>query len=181
MPSIPLKSQSAKNIYSLFEIDYLKEEDIFQPTNLPTVNPYAAYKKSPFSLIKPVNALIHSSSKQVKEYIQASWFYSYLIFASSSEQFVTPDIPPKFPREWIQAGYSHIHFGAVRLALNYHGTKGKLVVAKIALLDSRYLEYQHACIATIEATLNLGLVMVTLFPNFKMALVDPNLLEALKF
>ncbi|KAG8492315.1 hypothetical protein CXB51_009806 [Gossypium anomalum] len=66
------------------------------------------------------------------------------------------------------------------LALNYHGTAGKPVVARIALLDSRYLEYQNACIVTVEATLNSGLVMVTLFPNFTMALADPNLTSALK-
>ncbi|KAG8483875.1 hypothetical protein CXB51_022610 [Gossypium anomalum] len=75
---------------------------------------------------------------------------------------------------------SHIHFGAVRLALNYHGTARKPVVARIALLDSRYLEYQNACIATVEATLNTRLVMVTLFLNFTMALVDPNLLSTLQ-
>ncbi|KAG8482389.1 hypothetical protein CXB51_027288 [Gossypium anomalum] len=57
---------------------------------------------------------------------------------------------------------------------------GKPVVARIALLDSRYLQYQDACIATVEATLNTGLVMVTLFPNFTMALADPNLLSALQ-
>ncbi|KAH1108579.1 hypothetical protein J1N35_012347 [Gossypium stocksii] len=38
--------------------------------------------------------------------------------------------------------------------------EGKPVVARIVLLDSRYLEYQHACIATIEATLDSGLVMI---------------------
>ncbi|KAG8474071.1 hypothetical protein CXB51_034136 [Gossypium anomalum] len=136
-----------------------------QPTSLPLVNPYSAYQKS---------------SKRPKEYIQASRFDSYPISASSIEQFVTLEIPPEFPRDWRQAGYSHIHFGAVRLALNYHGTAGKPVVARIALLDSRYLQYQDACIATVEATLNTGLVMVTLFPNFTMALADPNLLSTLQ-
>ncbi|KAG8502654.1 hypothetical protein CXB51_001139 [Gossypium anomalum] len=93
---------------------------------------------------------------------------------------MTLEIPPEFPRDWKQAGYSHIHFGAVRLALNYHGTAGKPVVDRIALLDSRYLEYQNVCIATVEATLNTGLVMVTLFLNFTMALADPNLLSTLQ-
>ncbi|KAK8360347.1 hypothetical protein V6Z12_A04G157100 [Gossypium hirsutum] len=98
------------------------------------------------------------------------------IYAASPEQFVTLEIPT----EWKRTGYTHIHFGAIRLALNYHGTAGKPVVARIALLDSRYLEYQNACIATIEATLNSGLVMVTLFLNFTVALADPNLTKALK-
>ncbi|KAK8997887.1 hypothetical protein V6N11_012423 [Hibiscus sabdariffa] len=66
------------------------------------------------------------------------------------------------------------------LSLNYHGVEGKPVVARIALLDTRYLKYEDACIATVEATMNNGLIMVTLFPNFTMALDDPNLMEALK-
>ncbi|KAK9032335.1 hypothetical protein V6N11_056606 [Hibiscus sabdariffa] len=93
---------------------------------------------------------------------------------------VTLEIPSKFPKGWIDAGYSHIHFGAVRLALNYHGSDGKVVVARIALLDTRYLTYQDACIGTVEATMNSGLVMLTLFPNFTMALKDPNLMDAFK-
>ncbi|KAG8472569.1 hypothetical protein CXB51_034506 [Gossypium anomalum] len=180
LPSTPFKSHSAKKISSLYEVEYLDEESKVQPTSLPLVNPYSAYQKPSFSPISTIKTLIQKSSKRPKEYIQASRFDSYPISASSTEQFVTLEIPPEFPRDWRQAGYSHIHFGAVRLALNYHGTAGKPVVARIALLDSRYLQYQDACIATVEATLNTGLVMVTLFPNFTMALADPNLLSALQ-
>ncbi|KAE8719974.1 hypothetical protein F3Y22_tig00109923pilonHSYRG00045 [Hibiscus syriacus] len=98
----------------------------------------------------------------------------------ATEQFVTLEIPSDFPGIWMEVGYSHIHFGVIRLALNYHGTEGKPVVARIALLDTRYLKYQDACIGTVEATMNNGLVMVTLFPNFTMALADPNLMDVLK-
>ncbi|KAL4318901.1 hypothetical protein GQ457_18G021790 [Hibiscus cannabinus] len=99
---------------------------------------------------------------------------------AAKEQFVTLEIPSTFPKGWIEAGYSHIHFGAIRLALNYHGAEGKPIIARIALLDTRFLKYQDACIGTVEATMNNGLVMVTLFPDFTMALVDPNLMDALK-
>ncbi|KAG8478431.1 hypothetical protein CXB51_028256 [Gossypium anomalum] len=180
LPTTPFKSHSAKKISSLYEVEYLDEDSKIQPANLPLVNPYIAYQKPSFSPINSINTLIQKSSKRPKEYIQTSRFDSYPISASSTEQFVTLEIPPEFPRDWKQAGYSHIHFGTVRLALNYHGTAGKPVVARIALLDSRYLEYQNACIATVEATLNTGLVMVTLFPNFTMALADPNLLSTLQ-
>ncbi|KAK5826264.1 hypothetical protein PVK06_021180 [Gossypium arboreum] len=131
----PLKSHSAKKISSLYEIEYLSEDDKVQPTDLPTVNPYNAYRKSAFSLVKSIRTLI-------------------------KEQFVTLEIPAEFSAEWKRVGYTHIHFGAIRLALNYHGTPGKPVVTRIALLDSRYLEYQNACIAIIKATLNSGLVMI---------------------
>ncbi|KAH1130235.1 hypothetical protein J1N35_001613, partial [Gossypium stocksii] len=78
---------------------YLKEEDNVQPTDLPIVNPYPAYKKSPFSPIRTIKSLIHNIFRQVKEYIQASRFDSYPISTSSSKQFATLEIPSEFPRE----------------------------------------------------------------------------------
>ncbi|KAI4325839.1 hypothetical protein MLD38_031203 [Melastoma candidum] len=50
----------------------------------------------------------------------------------------------------------------------------------MAILDTRFVEYQHACIGTVETTLNAGTVFVTLYPNFCMSLQDPKLLTALQ-
>ncbi|KAK9032333.1 hypothetical protein V6N11_056604 [Hibiscus sabdariffa] len=174
-----LKSHSSKKISSLYEIEYSEDKKV-QPTHLPVINPYLAYQKPSTSWIRNIRSLIHSPPKTVKEYVQSSSFDKHYITGLAAEQFVTLEIPSEFPKGWIDAGYSHIHFGAVRLALNYHGSDGKAVVARIALLDTRYLTYQDACIGTVEATMNSGLVMVTLFPNFTMALKDPNLMDALK-
>ncbi|KAK8590174.1 hypothetical protein V6N12_024556 [Hibiscus sabdariffa] len=100
----------------------------------------------------------------------------YLAYQKSSTSIIRSiksliHAPSKSVKEYVQSS---------RLALNYHGVEGKPVVARIALLDTRYLKYQDACIGTVEATMNNGLVMVTLFPNFTMALEDPNLMDALK-
>ncbi|KAH9622967.1 hypothetical protein KSS87_001070, partial [Heliosperma pusillum] len=81
---------------------------------------------------------------------------------------------------WKTSGYTHLHYGAVRLALTLHGRKGLPVVARIALLDTRFKEYKHACIATIQTTLNAGTVFITLFPNFNMALEDPQIPQNLQ-
>ncbi|KAL4348076.1 hypothetical protein GQ457_17G016990 [Hibiscus cannabinus] len=173
------KSQHPNSISSLYEVEYTEDQKI-QPTTLPTVNPYLAYQKPSSSIIKSIKSLIHKAPKSVKEYVQSSSFDKFYISGAAKEQFVTLEIPSTFPKGWIEAGYSHIHFGAIRLALNYHGAEGKPIVARIALLDTRFLKYQDACIGTVEATMNNGLVMVTLFPDFTMALVDPNLMDALK-
>ncbi|KAK8501653.1 hypothetical protein V6N11_000125 [Hibiscus sabdariffa] len=173
------KTHKTNKIVSLYEIDYYEEGKV-QPTELPLVNPYLAYQKTSFSPLKSIKALIHTPSKSVKEYVQSSCFDKCPITGSSQEQRVTLEIPSDFPKRWIDAGYSHIHFGAIRLSLNYHGIEGKPVVARLALLDTRYLKYEDACVATVEATMNNGLFMVMLFPNFTMALADPNLMEALK-
>ncbi|KAL5975650.1 hypothetical protein ACLOJK_019976 [Asimina triloba] len=94
--------------------------------------------------------------------------------------FVTLQIPKEFPASWIKEGYTHLHFGAVRLALTFHGRKGLPVAAKIALLDSRFTNYQHARVGMMQTTLNAGTGFMTLYPNFNMPLSAPYLLQALK-
>ncbi|PON42240.1 Viral movement protein [Parasponia andersonii] len=100
--------------------------------------------------------------------------------ATNKDLYVTLQIPPEFPPQWIDQGFSHIHFGAIRLALTYHGWKGLHVCAKIALLDTRMLKYQHAYIGIIETTLNADTYIVTFYPNFCMSLKDKRLTDAFK-
>ena len=121
-----------------------------------------------------------SQSSIVKEYIQASKFDQYNIPASETENFIILALPREFIISWQKQGYTHLHFGAVRLALTFHGRKGLLVVSRISLLDSRFLEYQNAVIGTVQTTLNAGTIFVTLFPNFNMSLKDPHLCDVLK-
>ena len=40
------------------------------------------------------------------------------------------------PSQWIAQGYTHIHFGAIHLALTYHARKGLPLCARIGLLDT---------------------------------------------
>ncbi|KAH9686104.1 hypothetical protein KPL70_014231 [Citrus sinensis] len=53
-------------------------------------------------------------------------------------------------------------------------------VARIALLDTRFKEYQHAVIGTVLTTLHAGSVLLTFYPNFNLSLEDPNLPTTLK-
>ncbi|EOY20720.1 Uncharacterized protein TCM_012065 [Theobroma cacao] len=172
--------KSISKIDFLREVDYIPEEGKTQPLQLSLTNPYSVYAKPTFSPVKSIKTLIKHSPKAPKEYIQSTRFDEHFIQGDQAEQFVTLQIPLEFPQQWIHHGYSHIHFGAVRLALNYHGREGQSVVAHMALLDSRYIKYEHACIGTVEDTLNTKTLIVTLFPNYTMALCDPNLLSALK-
>ncbi|CDP16520.1 unnamed protein product [Coffea canephora] len=148
---LEIKTVHSNKLDYLYEVSI--EPEVVNPTSIPTINPYSAYGKQSFSPTRVIKSLIRAHPKGVKEYIQASKK---------------------------QQGYTHIHFGAIRISLSFHGRKGLPVVARIALLDTRFKQYQHACIATTETTLNAGTVFVTLFPNFNMSLVDPHLLEALK-
>ncbi|CAN6921606.1 unnamed protein product [Brassica oleracea] len=125
-------------------------------------------------LIKP------SSSRKVMEYVQSSKFSSCQVPATEEEQFISLNIPENLPRLWQQQGYTHLHFGVVRIGLTLHARKGLPVIARIALIDSRLKSYQQACIGTVQITLNAGTVFITLFSNFNVSLQDPNLLKTLK-
>ncbi|GAV63126.1 LOW QUALITY PROTEIN: hypothetical protein CFOL_v3_06647, partial [Cephalotus follicularis] len=110
-------------------------------------------------------------------YIQATRFDNCHLLAIEKEQFVTLEISEYLPKH-ASEGYTHLHFGAIRLALTFHGRKGLLVVShlvtsKIALLDTHFLDYQHTCI-------DVGTMFITLFSNFNIPLSDPYPLTTLK-
>jgi hypothetical protein len=65
--------------------------------------------------------------------------------------------------------------------LSYHGRKDLPVATRLALLDTRYLEHQHACIGSLETMLNCSTIVVTFYPNFNKVLEDSQLNHFLKF
>ena len=90
------------------------------------------------------------------------------------------DIPTDLVTNWKREGSTHLHLGGVKLILTLHGRKGLPVTARIALLDTRFKQYQHAVIGTILTSLHAGSVLLTFYPNFNMSLEDPNLSTTLK-
>ncbi|WMV58586.1 hypothetical protein MTR67_051971 [Solanum verrucosum] len=85
-----------------------------------------------------------------------------------------------FPHQWKSLGFTHIHCGAVRVALTYHVRKGQPIVVHISLHDTRHYEYQYLILGTSEITLNVGTVFVTIFPNFNMSLQDLYVTKGMK-
>ncbi|KAH9717002.1 hypothetical protein KPL71_021662 [Citrus sinensis] len=94
--------------------------------------------------------------------------------------YVTLEISPKLISHWKQQRYTHFHLGGVRLILTLHGRKGLPVTARIALLDTRFKQYEQATIGTVLTTLHAGSVVLTVYPNFNLSLDDPNLSTLLK-
>ncbi|KAH9680169.1 hypothetical protein KPL71_026449 [Citrus sinensis] len=58
--------------------------------------------------------------------------------------------------------------------------KGLPVTARLAMLDTRFKQYQDAVIGTVLTTLHAGSVLLTFYPNFNLSLQDPNLPTTLK-
>ncbi|KAL2474920.1 putative zinc finger protein [Abeliophyllum distichum] len=174
------KSNSSK-IDGLYEITHIPETDKTFVTSLPLLNPYHAYAKPKYCISRSVRTLISSSKTHIKEYVQSSKFDQHLLPATEQEQLVTLELPSHLPKIWLSEGYTHLYFGAIRFTLTTHGREGLTTVARLALLDTRYADYQHACIGTVETTLNAGTILVIMFPNFNMPIADPQLLSALKF
>lgn len=82
--------------------------------------------------------------------------------------------------QWLKEGYTHVHIGAIKLALTFHGRKGLPVVSNLAVLDTRFRMYPHATLGTISSTLNAGTIFITLVPNYNISLQDPHALNCLK-
>ncbi|KAH9686205.1 hypothetical protein KPL70_014286 [Citrus sinensis] len=82
--------------------------------------------------------------------------------------------------ESAQISYTHLHLGGIRLILTLHGRKGLPVIARLAMLDTRFKQYQDAVIGTVLTTLHAGSVLLTFYPNFNLSLQDPNLPTTLK-
>lgn len=77
--------------------------------------------------------------------------------------------------------YTYLHFRAICFALTFYSRKGLPTTFRITLLDTRFPNFKHGNLDTIQTILNVGTVMVTLFPNFYMSLQGPLLCHALKF
>ncbi|RDX88691.1 hypothetical protein CR513_29685, partial [Mucuna pruriens] len=102
------------------------------------------------------------------------------LVATSEEQYVTIELPRELIRHWQMDGYTHLHYGAIRLILTLHGRRGLPVSARVSLLDTSYLHYENAVIGTVLTTLHAGSVVLTIFPNYNISLRDPTITHRLK-
>ncbi|KAH9668393.1 hypothetical protein KPL70_021397 [Citrus sinensis] len=156
-----------------------RESAQIHESQFPIMSPYNLYKQKT-SFTRSIRTLISTKRPLPKEYIQSSRLDQCALQASQSEQYVTMEIPSDLVANWKREGYTHLHLGGVRLILTLHGRKGLPVIARIALLDTRFKEYQHAIVGTVLTTLHAGSVLLTFYPNFNLSLEDPNLPTTLK-
>ncbi|KAH9762887.1 hypothetical protein KPL70_000974 [Citrus sinensis] len=136
--------------------------------------------KRPSSFTRSIRTLISTRRPQPKEYIQSSRLDQCALQATSAEQYVTLEIPSELLSNWKREGYTHLHLEGIRLILTLHGRKGLPVIARLALLDTRFKQYQDTVIGTVLTTLHAGSVLLTFYPNFNLSLQDPNLPTTLK-
>ncbi|KAF3442860.1 hypothetical protein FNV43_RR16778 [Rhamnella rubrinervis] len=83
-------------------------------------------------------------------------------------------------KEWLREGYTHLHFGVVRVVLSSHGCHNLPIAIKMALLNSNFLRYTHVMIGIVLSTLNAGSIVLMFFLNFNVPLKDLNLPTLLK-
>ncbi|KAM7480901.1 hypothetical protein LguiB_005484 [Lonicera macranthoides] len=181
-PSKSFRSDSSRNIESLYEITHLPVEQIPE-TKLAITNPYHVFQKpSSESFTKRVKQLVSSDKSKlpVREFVQCTPFDSLFVKSCHEEQFFTVPISPDICHMALSQGYTHMHFEAIRFAVTFHGRKGLQAVARIAFVDSRLTNYQQAILGNVQATLNAGTVFFTLYPNFNIPLSDPFVCSALK-
>lgn len=158
--NLSLPRLSSSDIEHLVQYSVVPETEKIGNSQIPLINPYHVYKRKPMS----IKTLISTPRPDIKEYVQSSKMDSCNVQFSKDEQYISLNIPAEFINSWKVSGYTHLHFGAIRIALTYHGRKALPVTARLALLDSRHLQYENAVIGTVVTTLNAGSVMFTFSP-----------------
>ncbi|KAH9752144.1 transposon Tf2-2 polyprotein [Citrus sinensis] len=172
-------SHTANKIENLVEYSYIPESAQITESSYPLLSPYQLYKR-PSSFTRSIRTLISTRRPHPKEYIQSSRLDQCSLQAIPAEQYVTLEIPSELISNWKQEGFTHLHLGGIRLILTLHGRKGLPVTARLAMLDTRFKQYQDAVIGTVLTTLHAGSVLLTFYPNFNLSLQDPNLPTTLK-
>ncbi|KAK2636240.1 hypothetical protein Ddye_031032 [Dipteronia dyeriana] len=171
---ISIRQTQTNKIQNLIEYTHIPESAQITETALPLLNPYTVFKRSR-SLSRRVTALVQHRFPPIKEFVQSTALDNCLIPASATEQYVDLEIGQPLIDQWIKEGYSHLHIGSIRIILTLHGRKGLPVMARIALLNTIYKQYEHAIIETCLSTLHIGSISLTYYPNFNIPLRDLNL------
>ncbi|KAH9649377.1 hypothetical protein KPL70_025955 [Citrus sinensis] len=139
------------------------------------------------TLSLPRSCTSHTTNK-IENLVEYSYIPESAQINESSYPLLSPyqlyKRPSSFTRKllsnWKCEGYTHLHLGGIRLILTLHGRKGLPVTARLAMLDTRFKQYQDAVIGTVLTTLHAGSILLTFYPNFNLSLQDPNLPTTLK-
>ncbi|WVY90316.1 hypothetical protein V8G54_035830 [Vigna mungo] len=102
------------------------------------------------------------------------------LVATPEEHYVTIKILKELIRHWQHEGYTHLHYGPIRLIISLHGRRGLPISARVSLIDSSFLHYENAIVGTVLTTLHAGSVVLTMFPNYNVSLRDPTVPQRLK-
>ncbi|KAH9801900.1 hypothetical protein KPL71_001197 [Citrus sinensis] len=172
-------SHTTNKIENLVEYSYITESAQISESSYPLISPYQLYKR-PSSFTRCIRTLISTRRPHPKEYIQSSHLDQCALQATFAEQYVTLEIPSKLLTNRKREGYTHLHLGSIRLIFTLHGRKGLPVTVRLAMLDTRFKQYQDDVISTVLTILHAGSVLLTFYPNFNLSLQDPNLPTTLK-
>ncbi|KAI9121239.1 hypothetical protein K1719_008272 [Acacia pycnantha] len=173
-----MKRTLASKVENLIEVTHHPDSPIGD-TELPFLSPYSFYHRTN-TFTSSIRTLMRTRRPHAKEVVQSSKLEQYALPAIPQEQYSTIEISLDLIDLWKSQGYTHIHFGAIRLVLSLHGRKGLPVIAKVALLDSTYKKYSDALIDALLTTLSNGSVILTIQSDYNVNLFDKTLPGCLK-
>ncbi|KAI9124125.1 hypothetical protein K1719_005425 [Acacia pycnantha] len=168
-----MKRTLSNKIENLIEITHHLDGN----TELPLLCPYSYYHRTN-TFSSSIRSLIRTRRPDVKEVVQSTRLEQCTLPATAQEQYSTIEIGQYLIDKWKSEGYTHLHFGAIRLVLTLHGRKGLPVTTKVALLDSTYKKYSDSLIGALLTTLSNGSVILTIQPDYNVSLFDRTLLAS---
>ncbi len=117
------KRTLASKIKNLIEISHIPDRALVEESLLPLLNPYNIYRRFG-SFTRSISSINSSRRSLPKEYVQTSRMDQYSLKSTTAKQHVTLEFPPTLILIWRRQGYSHLHFGAIRIILTLHGKRG---------------------------------------------------------
>ncbi|QHO22947.1 polyprotein [Arachis hypogaea] len=119
-----LKKTLGNKIDQLVEFTHVPEDSRTPATEYPLISPYSFYHRQKKSTLTSIRHLIHRNpSPPPKEVIQSSSLQQCGLKATTTEQYITLEIPQELIQNYQNQGYTHMHLGAVRLILTLHGRR----------------------------------------------------------
>ena len=111
--------QNSEKIKNLVEYSCIPEDAQISQSLNPLLSPYNIFKRHRYSL-RFITSLITTRRPHMKEYVQSLRMDQCSLTATSEEQYVNIEILEQLIRSWQHQGYTHLHYGAIRLVLSLH-------------------------------------------------------------
>ncbi|QHO22948.1 polyprotein [Arachis hypogaea] len=107
-----LKKTLGNKIDQLVEFTHVPEDSRTPATEYPLISPYSFYHRQKKSTLTSIRHLIHRNpSPPPKEVIQSSSLQQCGLKATTTEQYITLEIPQELIQNYQNQGYTHMHLG----------------------------------------------------------------------
>lgn len=128
---------------------------------------------------KTLKSIIPTRQRKLTAVYQSSTVAIQTVSSSNKEEYLSI-FSDSDVRKYREQGYRGLHLGAIRLGLQPTFLVGKNVTCFLALLDTRWNNFENALITAVEVGLHNGHVIIEVEPNFSLDLTKESLSDTIQ-